>query len=321
MTVSGQVTGRKTGESNLRKDMHREFAVYLADITEHLAAEGIPFRHISPINEPQWDWKESKGQEGCHYTPEECVLVVRALADELAARGSSLKVSAVDSGQWGKAALYLDLMMADSVIAGCLPHFAVHSYWSDAAARRETSADIASRYPGMPIWMSEWTEMRGGRDTGMASALTLAQTVIEDLTIGNVTSWQYWIAVSKYDYCDGLVYTNAGTYDVIPTKRLWALGNFSRFIRPGSVRVACSLGEDMEGVMSCAFASPNREQVTIVVANNSAAAFSVVPADSGTAITAACITSEDADLVPAMPGPDGAIDIQPYSVTTVIIKQ
>jgi O-glycosyl hydrolase len=320
MTVSGKVTGRDTGESNLRKDMRHDFAVYLTDITGHLAeAEGIPFRYISPINEPQWDWKESKGQEGCHYTPEECVLMARALADELAARGLAIRVSAVDCGQWGKAALYLDLMMADDTLAKCLPHYALHSYWSDAAARGETSAALAARYPVMPIWMSEWTEMRSGRDTGMASALTLAQTVMQDLTIGGVISWQYWIAVSKYDYCDGLIYTDAGAQNIIPTKRLWALGNFSRFILPGSTRVACSLETLREGVSVCAFANPNGE-VAVVIVNLSADAFTVAPGNPAVMVSAIYKTTADADLAQAEITRSREAAIDPYSVTTLILK-
>ena len=109
-------------------------------------------------------------------------------------------------------------------------------------------------------------ELRRGRDTGMASALTLAKTVHDDLTLGSVTRWQYWIAVSKSDFCDSLVYVDEFSQRVTKTKRLWALGNYSRFIAPGSARVAVSTPA---GLKTSAFLSPDREQLTVVVINSS----------------------------------------------------
>ena len=104
--------------------------------------------------------------------------------------------------------------------------------------------------------MTEWCEMVGGRDSGMDSALVLARTVHSDLTIANAAAWQYWIAVSRYDYRDGLLYTDyVGPGDeesLHETQRLWALGNYSRFLRPGARRIGAELEavEQTEGVMA-----------------------------------------------------------------------
>jgi O-glycosyl hydrolase len=99
-------------------------------------------------------------------------------------------------------------------------------------------------HPEKALWMSEWTEMTEGRDTGMESALVMASTIHDDLTIADVTSWQYWIAVSKYQYRDGLIYVDPLDHDVQQTKRLWVMGNYSRFIRPGFVRLETQGGND-----------------------------------------------------------------------------
>ncbi len=63
-----------------------------------------------------------------------------------------------------------------------------------------------------------------------------------------VTSWQWWLAVSPYNYSDALVYINdpAGQMNVsncktdgivLDSKQLWAFGQFARFVRPGMRRV------------------------------------------------------------------------------------
>ena len=88
--------------------------------------------------------------------------------------------------------------------------------------------------------MSEWCEMVNGIDLTMDSAINLAKEMHMDLTKLNVTTWQYWIAVSCYSYRDGLIFVNNNAKSAIETKRLWAMGNYSRFIRPGYTRIECS---------------------------------------------------------------------------------
>src|SRR5690606_30740516 len=83
---------------------------------------------------------------------------------------------------------------------------------------------------------------------GIEYGLYVAKVLHHDLVIANMTSWQWWLSVSPYNYSDALVYINdpsgainvAGTKTdgvVIESKQLWAFGNFARFIRPGMKRV------------------------------------------------------------------------------------
>lgn len=242
MTISGYVTGGINGESNLHPDKVDEFAQYLVDVAHHLCeAESIPVYAISPINEPQWDWNPTKGQEGCHYTPEESVVLTRALVQKLAERGSRIKVSVIDSDRWAKSEEYIEPLLNNPLLQKALDHFAIHSYWSGPEEKRRITAYMQEKYPTVPLMMTEWTEMVQGRDAGMDSALVLANEIHDDLTLANVISWQYWIAVSKYDFRDGLLYVDPADQTITETKRLWAFGNYSRFIRPGFTRVEAAI--------------------------------------------------------------------------------
>jgi len=73
-----------------------------------------------------------------------------------------------------------------------------------------------------------------------------------DLAIANANAWQWWTAVSNVDYKDGLIYTdyhNPGDPEsIIQSKLLWAFGNFSRFIRPGMIRVKLDGADDIHGL-------------------------------------------------------------------------
>lgn len=267
MTVSGLTTGEKDGKSNLRPEMYDEFAQYMVDIVRHLREdEGIPVGWISPVNEPQWDWSYKKGQEGCHYGPGEVLEVTRALVHAIDANNLDLKVSVFESGQWKNSQVYIDKLLKDPEVAPRLEHLAIHSYWSKAENKTPIVNFLERNFPSTKIWQTEWTEMKEGRDIGMESALILANTVNEDLTLANVTSWQYWIAVSRYFYRDGLIYVNLSDRGIIETKRLWTLGNFSRYVRPGDVRIGAETGGRDLSVSG--YQSPDAARMVVVVINN-----------------------------------------------------
>lgn len=267
MTVSGRVTGENTGQSNLKKDMYADFSDYLIDVSKHfIEEEKLPVKWISPINEPEWDWQESKGQEGCHYTPEECREFLKVFVGKLKESGINAKTSAGELGQWSDVTSYMKTILEDEGLRKELSPFAIHSYWSDRTSKVIANQFLKTTFSDTKLWMSEWTEMQGGRDTGMDSALTMAEVINDDLTIGSVTSWQYWIAVSKYDYRDGLIYTDEGKQNVIETKRLWVLGNYSKFIDPGFTRI--NVESENEDLKVSAFTDGNKKTV-IVAVNNS----------------------------------------------------
>ena len=257
LTANGHTYGDE-GTSNLPAEHHEEFTRYLLDVVRHFRdEEGIDFRFLSPINEPQWTW-DGPGQEGCHYEPEQVrdltALVIEAFAD------SDLEtlVSSPEAGEYKSVYSeqdYAGWLLEEPTIREGLGEFATHSYWS-TDDQRALAAQRLQEHPEIPLTMTEWCEMVGGRDSGMDSALVLARTVHSDLTIANAAAWQYWIAVSRYDYRDGLLYTDyVGPGDeesLHETQRLWALGNYSRFLRPGARRIGAELEavEQTEGVMA-----------------------------------------------------------------------
>ena len=177
-----------------------------------------------------------------------------------------------------------------------------HSYFSqpDVSSLINNRTALASRMSGVnsnvKFWQSEYCILSGedntagnGRDLGINSALYIARVIHTDLAIGNATSWQWWLGVSPSDYKDGLVYVsdlngNMGELSstrtdglVYPSKMLWALGNFSRFVRPGMVRIKASLENNIDpavaagNLMISAYKNNISKEVVIVVINMSSA--------------------------------------------------
>jgi len=257
LTANGHTYG-DPGTSNLPPEHHEDFAQYLLDVVRRFRdEEGIDFRFVSPINEPQWTW-DAPGQEGCHYEPEQVRDLTAVVLDAFAASDLDTLVSAPESGEY-KAVYseqdYAGLLLDDEQIRTGLGEFATHSYWS-TDDQRALAAERLVEHPDAHLTMTEWCEMVGGRDAGMDSALVLARTVHSDLTIAQAAAWQYWIAVSRYDYHDGLLYTDyvaSGDEESLEeTQRLWALGNYSRFVRPGAQRIGLEVeaADQSDGAMA-----------------------------------------------------------------------
>ncbi|MBL8133910.1 MAG: xylanase [Anaerolineae bacterium] len=322
LTISGRAAGNPGGSSNLTPENFDDFAQYLVDITRHLIEdEHIPVRWISPINEPQWDWQPSKGQEGAHYTTDEIKGVLLALQSAIDESDLDVRISTIEAGEWSSASMYARVLFEEPQLAQALDHFAVHSYWSSAAEKQTFVRFMERHYPDVPLWMSEWTEMREGRDYGMDSALVMANVIHDDLTIGEVTSWQYWIAVSKYNFRDGLIYTREYGERIEPTKRLWVMGNYSRFVRPGAVRLAAA--SDHDAVRATAFQIPGTEAITLVVINNSRDP-QTIALDGITAagqMTSMYSTSEANDLAQVYSGAvRQTYTLEASSVTTIVFE-
>ena len=166
------------------------------------------------------------------------------------------------------------------------------------------------KYPDMPVKMSEWCHMQGGKNTGMDSALETAKVMFEDISILNVTSWQHWIACSHYDYCDGLLYLDLANKSFEMTKRYYVTGNFSKYIPYGAVRfdVTC---DDSE-IMTLGFEKDGKTVLIIINPSETEKEFSL-GCDCTTAVT-----DKNSSLAEAVIKSDEQIKITAQSVTTVI---
>jgi len=266
MTLSGCAAGQFDGTSNLSKDNYRMFCNYIIKVVTEIEKQlHVPISYISPINEPKWDWNIKKGQEGCHYEPEESAVLVQTLLKAVREHSMSCKVTAVDAEDWESAPIYYNAMYEQNEHG---PHnFSIHSYWSNVSDKKK-ALSLIDRHKIPSLWMSEWTEMEEGRDEGIDSAMVLANVLHDDMTVAHVNSWQYWIGVSKYDYRDGLIYVEEDTRKIVPTKRLWALGNYSRFIKEGWHRIEVH-NEQAEIIKISAYINSNASKVAAVAINNS----------------------------------------------------
>jgi hypothetical protein len=76
-----------------------KFAAFMADVTaRHSKKTGILFNHISPVNEPQWDWSDG-GQEGTPFYNNEIAGIARSLSKALIKNNLSTKLTSRKQGK------------------------------------------------------------------------------------------------------------------------------------------------------------------------------------------------------------------------------
>ncbi|MBR5442076.1 MAG: glycoside hydrolase family 30 protein [Clostridia bacterium] len=312
---------------NISRKNYQEFAEYCLDVTEHFVGEGVPVKYLSPVNEPIWVW--NGGQEGCFYRPRSVKNVFRVFAEALDNRKSlkGVKLSGAESGdlRWFNKS-YTRQLLKDKNVRKHLDGVDVHSYCLPLPLPititflndrigfvKRFRRFMDKHYPDVPVVMSEWTHMQGGRDYGMDSALVTARTMYEDFTLLNAVSWQHWIAVSEVDYCDGLIYINLEDKSFELTKRYYVTGNYTRYVKPGSRRIEAHI--DDNDVLVTAF--KNNGEIILVVVNNGECEKEIeLPEYNDILIS---VTDKDNSLAERT-ADSSQIRLTPKSVTTVVLK-
>ena len=270
LTISGTAQVTKGMNKNIEPENYAEWAKYACDVTEYFLSQGVPVKFLSPINEPQWAWDD--GQEGCHYEPQQIAGVYIAFLEEMEKRPAlaGVELSGPESGEWGGQTIqYVSAILGNAKLSEHFKAVDNHSYWSNTQSKVSFKNWMKVQYPDVKIRMSEWCEMVNGTDLTMDSAIHLAQCVQEDLTVLDAVAWCTWVGVSPGGYRDGLIHATengTGEKSIVPLKRLWAYGNYTRFIRPGFVRVDAN---GVKGAYPVAFKGERdgKQQLVIVLIN------------------------------------------------------
>ena len=289
-------TGRD-GTINLKDDCYDNFARFMATSLKGLEEqEGIHFDYLCPVNEPDghWNWLGPK-QEGSPATHREIARLARETSKALTEQGLNTQILMDESSDircllgihetdWQRGNAISTFFSPDSTLTyvGNLPNVphlvAAHSYWTNTPIPymkkvREQLREECKKY-GIKFWQTEIcimgndTEIGGGQgyDFTMKTALYVARVIHHDLTYADAESWSWWRACGG-NYRDGLIRVYEREQRARDSKLLWALGNFSRFIRPGAVRyeVSSPKQEDPFGLMVSAYQNEDDKWVCVAI--------------------------------------------------------
>lgn len=184
------------------------------------------------------------------------------------------------------------------------PIVAGHSYWtfSNNTQLKSVRTELweKAKLYDLRTAQTEWSMLDAApsTDTGfpesydaatyMDIALFMGKVIHCDLAYANVSSWSYWTSLATEVYSqknrfmlirltpsDGnggynayASLFNGGLAEATPT--LWALGNYSRFIRPGFRRIRLDGADNMNHLLGTAYYAPDSTRIVAVFVNTAA---------------------------------------------------
>jgi O-glycosyl hydrolase len=267
---------------------YQDWATYLSNYVSTLEnTYGIPIYALSVQNEP--DFSNGTYRAMLWTAAEFDNFIKNYLGPTLAANNPGLKIIMPEESHWQM-----------ELAATCQSDPNCSKYVSIIAAH-----GFAEAYPspltvnvGQEVWETEDSDL-GTNDSSWSNGLGWAQQIHRYLATANVNSWHYGWGVDEGDG-NGQGLITAGTAE----KRMWALGNWSNFVKPGWIRtdVSCS-GSACAGFLLSAFKNPANGAFAIVVINTTSSSqtftFNGVP--SGVATVTPYVTSASQNLAAASP--------------------
>jgi glucuronoarabinoxylan endo-1,4-beta-xylanase len=210
-------------------DWRQAYANYLVHNVRNYASAGIKVPYLGFANEPTF----TAGYSSMLVNPAQAADFAKILAATVRSAGLSTKVTCCDALGWNSLPGYTSAVLGDSAAASAVGLFTSHGYSAGPNSVINTG--------GKPVWQSEWSNGQGTfnvawDDNSAESGFRWAQNIHTGLTAANLNAFLYWWGISNSTSSNGaLIQLNGTTLN--PSKRYAAFVNYSKFIRPGAVRV------------------------------------------------------------------------------------
>ncbi len=219
-------------------DWRQAYANYLVQYAKDYAGAGVPLSYVGPENEGNLP---VKFQDSMIMSPAQTANFMGILGATLARSGLSTRAECCAAIGWNYAQQYAAAIETDERANTATAVFTSHGYF----------APLNSPLKGWskPVWQTEWAPFDTGPfdaawdDGSLESGFTWAQNIYTGLIAANLAAFLYlWGANTSTTTVTG---PNTGLVDVegktvATSGRLWAFASYSRFIRPGAVRIGAT---------------------------------------------------------------------------------
>jgi O-glycosyl hydrolase len=198
-------------------------------------------------------------------SPAQTANLMEILGATLARSGLSTRAECCASISWNYAQQFATAIETDKAANTATALFTSHGYFA--------APDSPLRGWSKPVWETEWAPFGfqpwdpAWDDGSLSSGFTWAQNIYTGLAAANLDAFLYLWGAST----SGLTGPNTGLVEVkgntvAASGRLWAFASYSRFVRPGAVRIAATTS--VTGLDVTAFR--NSDGSIAVIAANSA---------------------------------------------------
>ncbi len=259
MTKSGCSSGGKNpNKNNLKDECYEDFAEYLAHVTEYINNTlNIKVSSISPMNEPNTHyWKAfSDKQEGCHFDAGESQNKILLETYKAIKKRNLDHIVLVGSDETSTSKQITAYNKYSYEVKSIIGRISTHTY----STRSINQLGALMKEENKNIWMSEtdWSKVAGKNAGDMSGGLWLAKKIISDINGLSPSAWVLWQVIdyhiSENGYMGnkdfgmpnikggfwGLAVADHDKDEIILSNKYYAMGQFSRYIRPGDTIIHC----------------------------------------------------------------------------------
>jgi glucuronoarabinoxylan endo-1,4-beta-xylanase len=285
-----------SGDASLNSGSYGAYATYLSNFISSLSSlEKINLFAVSVQNEPDYC---PTTYDGATWSAQNFDTFIKSnLGPTLATNGqSSTLIIMPEASQWDNFTEEASTCMTDSA---CYAYVGINA-WHDY----DDASSISNPYSslGKKFWETEVSagsgfgpSLCGGCwDPSMADGLLWAGIIDNRIAVANANAWNFWWFIDYNGDNEGLIYSDG----VTTSKRLFVMGNYSKFVRPGWLRIDATHAPT-SGVTISAYKDPNSGNFAIVATNQNGSDTTMSFSFSGfsTASVTPWVTSGSLNLV------------------------
>lgn len=240
---SMRVSGGSNGKYMVDKSKYADYAKHLNDFVKYMEGQGVDLYSVSVQNEPDYahDWT--------YWSASDCASFIADYGKAVTA-GTNAKLMSPESFQYRKD-IYNAILNNSKVFENC-DLFGTHFY----GTQRSQMDFPALENCGKDIWMTEVyvPDSTSDADT-YPQAVQVAENIHNGLTVGNMNAYVWWYIRRSYSPMK----ENGNI-----SKRGYCMAQYSKWVRPGDVRIEATEQPDSNILVSAYKHSPTQIQIVAV---------------------------------------------------------
>ena len=308
-------------------DCRTAYANYMVQFIKDFQSAGVPISDFDWINEPT----ENVSYASMTMSTAQVVDFLHVIGPVVQFSGIHVNMNCCDSPVWTGstgAVGYTNAVLADPVAASFITAYTGHEYGGPAVTPLPTN--------GQNFWMSEWgpqspaafntswDQVQNGTSRNSFNGMYVANDISNALSKAGISAYIWWYAAST-GATGGMIQISStgGATSYVVTKRLFALGHFARYVRPGAHRVTMSTNNTNLNVT--AFTNPDGTKVINVVNNDTVTDTLNLTLDATTAnwVPTSYFSDENDNIAPTnsatVSGTSLFATFAPRSLTTIVL--
>ncbi|KAF7309566.1 Glycoside hydrolase [Mycena indigotica] len=214
-------------------DWKQAYANFLTQYIKYYAQVGVTITHVGFLNEPEYTPSYSSmncnGQQAADF--------IKVLSPTLKAAGLSPKITCCDSEGWNNQVTMTNAINSAGALS-LLGAVTSHSYTSSPGSSQINTT--------LPVWQTEYADLSNPVNPNncyssgaSGEGLTWANRIFDGIVNSRLSAYLYWIGAEPGTTNSALILTSGTSVTV--SKRLWAFAQWSRYVRPGAVRLGTSI--------------------------------------------------------------------------------